>query len=57
VLNDAGEILAAINCSTATTRITQQEMVRTRLEVLNRAAKQIEQELRRYPILAHSIGR
>jgi len=57
VLNDAGEILAAINCSTATTRITQEEMVRTRLDVLKRAAKQIEQELRRYPILAHSIGR
>jgi IclR family pca regulon transcriptional regulator len=57
VLNDAGEVLAAINCSTATTRITQEEMVRTRLDVLKRAAKRIEAELGRYPILAHSIGR
>lgn len=57
VLNERGEILAAINCSTATTRITQDEMVRTRIEPLNHAARRIEQELRRYPLLAHSIGR
>lgn len=55
VLNENGTILAAINCSTATTRITQQEMVRTRLKVLQNAARKIELELRRYPILAHSI--
>jgi IclR family pca regulon transcriptional regulator len=55
VLDDAGEILAAINCSTATTRVNQTEMVKTRLPFLQKAAKQIEIELRRYPILAHSI--
>jgi len=57
VLDESGEILAAINCSTATTRIMQAEMIGTRLEVLQQAARRIEQELRRYPILAHSIGR
>jgi IclR family pca regulon transcriptional regulator len=57
VLNEAGEILAAINCSTATTRITQEEIVRTRLDVLKQAARRIQQELRRYPVLAHAIGR
>ena len=55
VLSEDGAILAAINCSTATTRITQQEMVRTRLKVLQSAARKIELELRRYPILAHSV--
>lgn len=57
ILSETGEILAAINCSTATTRITQKEMVRTRLKVLADAAGRIELELRRYPILAHSVGR
>lgn len=57
VLNENGVILAAINCSTATTRITQKVMVRTRLALLREAARHIELELRRYPILAHSVGR
>lgn len=50
-----GEILAAINCSTATTRVNKNEMVKTRLPQLRQAAKKIELELRRYPILVHSI--
>ena len=50
-----GRILAAINCSTATTRVNQAEMVETRLPQLLAAAKSIEIELRRYPILVHSI--
>lgn len=50
-----GRILAAINCSTATTRVNQAEMVETRLPRLLAAAKNIEIELRRYPILVHSI--
>jgi IclR family pca regulon transcriptional regulator len=50
-----GRILAAINCSTATTRVNQAEMVKTRLPRLLAAAKGIEIELRRYPILVHSI--
>ncbi|HWM27945.1 MAG TPA: IclR family transcriptional regulator C-terminal domain-containing protein [Woeseiaceae bacterium] len=50
-----GHILAAINCSTATTRVNQEHMVETRLPRLRAAAKSIEIELRRYPILVHSI--
>jgi IclR family transcriptional regulator, pca regulon regulatory protein len=50
-----GRILAAINCSTATTRVNQAEMVETRLPRLLAAANNIEIELRRYPILVHSI--
>lgn len=55
VFGDDGRILAAINCSTATTRVNQQHMVETRLPQLQAAAKSIEIELRRYPILVHSI--
>lgn len=57
VLAEDGAILAAINCSTATTRIAQDEMVGTRLASLTEAARRIELELRRYPLLAHSVGR
>jgi IclR family pca regulon transcriptional regulator len=55
VFGTDGQILAAINCSTATTRVNQEEMVRTRLPKLRSAANRIEIELRRYPILVHSI--
>ena len=55
VFDNDGEILAAINCSTATTRVNQEEMITTRLPHLQAAAKKIEQELRRYPVLVHSI--
>jgi IclR family pca regulon transcriptional regulator len=55
VRGDHGNVLAAINCSTATTRVNEAEMVRTRLPHLREAAAGIERELRRYPILVHSI--
>ena len=55
VFGTDGTILAAINCSTATTRVNRDEMVATRLPELRDAARKIEVELRRYPILAHSI--
>jgi len=55
VLGPDGEILAAINCSTATTRINQEAMVDARLPELRSAAGKIESELNRYPILIHSI--
>jgi len=55
IFGSNGEILAAINCSTATTRINQEEMVETRLPLLRQAATDIEAELRQYPILVHSI--
>ena len=55
VFGSSGHILAAINCSTATTRINQEEMVDTRLPLLRQAARDIEAELRQYPVLVHSI--
>lgn len=55
ILGPDGEILAAINCSTATSRVDQETMAETRLPELRQAAGRIELELRRYPILTHSI--
>jgi len=49
--------IAAINCSTSTTRISQDELVRTRLPLLQDAAREIEAALRRWPVLAHSLRR
>src|SRR5690606_20683631 len=56
IFNASGEILAAVNCSTSTARATKDEMVASRLPVLREAARSIEIELRRYPMLAHSLG-
>jgi IclR family pca regulon transcriptional regulator len=52
-----GQVVAAINCSTGTTRISQDELVRTRLPLLQDAAGTIEAELRRFPMLARSLAR
>lgn len=52
-----GQVVAAINCSTSTTRISQDELVRTRLPLLRDAAGAIEAELRRTPLLARSLAR
>ena len=55
ILDPDGEILAAINCSTATTRINEEAMVDARLPELRQAARKIEAELSRHPTLIHSI--
>jgi IclR family pca regulon transcriptional regulator len=51
----SGDVIAAINCSTATSRVDPDEMRDTRLPVLRRAARAIEIELQRYPVLVNSI--
>ena len=48
--------IAAINCSTSTTRISQDELIRTRLPGLRRAAQEIQQAIKRWPALLHSLG-
>lgn len=57
VRDSAGQVVAAINCSTSTTRISQDELVRTRLPLLGEAAGAIAAELRRFPMLARSLAR
>jgi IclR family pca regulon transcriptional regulator len=48
-------VIAAINCSTSTTRISQDELVRTRLPLLRDAASEIESALKRWPVLEASL--
>lgn len=56
VFDASGEALAAINCSTSTGRADRKAMIATRLPLLRSAARSIESELKRYPMLAHSLG-
>jgi IclR family pca regulon transcriptional regulator len=49
------QVAAAINCSTSTTRISREELVRTRVPLLRDAAREIEDALRRWPFLSHSL--
>ncbi|WP_114950929.1 IclR family transcriptional regulator domain-containing protein [Sphingosinicella terrae] len=48
-------VAAAINCSTSTTRISREDLVATRVPLLQRAAREIEDALRRWPFLSHSL--
>lgn len=55
ILNECNQVIAAINCSTSTARVTKDKMVKSRLPKLIKVAKNIEMEIRRYPILSHSV--
>ncbi|HEY1961459.1 MAG TPA: IclR family transcriptional regulator C-terminal domain-containing protein [Rhizomicrobium sp.] len=55
ILDDHGRSIAAINCSTSTSRAAKTEMIRTRLPVLQNAARFIGQALRRQPYLLRSV--
>jgi IclR family transcriptional regulator, pca regulon regulatory protein len=57
ILDKDGLAIAAINCSTSTTRISQDELIRTRLPGLQGAAQLIQQALKSWPALAHSLQR
>jgi IclR family transcriptional regulator, pca regulon regulatory protein len=48
-------VIASINCSTSTTRISQDELVRTRLPLLRQAAGEIEASLKRWPTLEAAL--
>lgn len=55
ILDEGGRSIAAINCSTSTARIRKDELIRTRLPVLQSTARQIELALRRQPFLLRSV--
>ncbi|AEP31525.1 IclR family transcriptional regulator domain-containing protein [Brumicola nitratireducens] len=55
IFDESGNILAAINCSTGSSRIAQEEMVRTRLPILLNAARDIQFSLSKWPILRHAL--
>jgi IclR family transcriptional regulator, pca regulon regulatory protein len=50
------QVVAAINCSTTTSRISQDEMIKARLPGLQKAAAEIEGALRRWPTLLHMLS-
>jgi IclR family pca regulon transcriptional regulator len=56
IFNADKQIIAAVNCSTSTARADKHEMTASRVPVLREAARSIEIELRRYPMLAHSMA-
>ena len=56
VFNQDRRIAAAINCSTSTTRVSLEELVRTRTPLLRVAAKNIEIALTRFPHIAYSLS-
>lgn len=56
LFDPARRCLAAINCSTATTRISQDELVRSRLPLLREAAGTIERLLHSWPTLVRSLS-
>jgi IclR family pca regulon transcriptional regulator len=55
IFNEENRIIASISCSTASARTSEQEMIETIVPELMEAARDIEFELRRCPMLAHSI--
>lgn len=55
VFDASRNAIASINCSTSTTRISQDELVRTRLPMLREAAAEIGSALQRWPTLMHSL--
>jgi IclR family pca regulon transcriptional regulator len=52
-----GTVVAALNTSGYTGRVTPEELVKTRLHTLRDAAARIEDHLRTYPALANSMRR
>lgn len=55
VFNEENKVIASISCSTASARSSEAEMIEKIVPELREAAREIEFELRRCPMLAHSI--
>jgi len=52
----AGNVIAAMNCSSVARRTDSQEMLRTRLDLLREYAASVSAALRRFPAFAHSVA-
>lgn len=48
-------VTCAINCSTTTNRISQEELIKARVPLLHHAAREIQSALLKRPFLAHSL--
>ena len=56
LMDNAGHVFAAMNCSSVARRTDGKEMLRTRLDLLREYAGQVSSALARFPALAHSIA-
>ena len=56
IFDPHGRVVAAINCSTSTTRTQPETFVAERLPILQTARGNIEHALGRWPFLIHSVG-
>jgi IclR family pca regulon transcriptional regulator len=52
----AGNVIAAMNCSSVARRTDSREMLHTRLDLLKEFAQQVSAALARFPSLAHSVA-
>jgi len=57
VFDREGRIACAINCSTSTTRVTLDELISTRVPMLQQAARKIEAAFEQFPYVAYSLAR
>jgi len=55
IFDENRRAIAAINCSTSTTRVSREDLISTRLPGLQEAAREIERALKRWPALVHSL--
>jgi len=55
IFNEENRVIASISCSTASARTSEAEMIEEIVPQLSEAATEIEFQLRRSPMLAHSI--
>ncbi|MHA6690881.1 IclR family transcriptional regulator domain-containing protein [Devosia sp. A449] len=55
VMDRAGHVVAAINCSALSERVDSETLIRTRVPALQAASRQISQALDRHPALVHSV--
>lgn len=55
VFAENGAVVAAVNCSTSPARISREEMLASRLPLLQVTARQISETLRHNPALVHSV--
>lgn len=55
VFNEDNRVIASISCSTASARSSEEKMIQIMVPEMMEAAREIEFEVRRSPMLAHSI--
>lgn len=55
IFDSERRVIAAINCSTTTSRTSRDEMIANRLDLLRETARDVEMALKRWPYLIHAL--